>query len=321
MPDIIDTAEPVHRHMRALSGITTYIRYLSSIAPHGDKVVTPEEARAIRDAGKRLALVHEGWGGVGGRGIDAASGKRDGEYSVRYAPKVGAPDGAAIYFAVDTDTSPAYIRNKVIPYFREVYAAVSPKYRVGIYGPGAACDAVIKAGLAELGWLAQARGWAGYKAYKPKAHLVQLMPTHIGGVDLDPDVAQVEDWGDFVPYEAKKFDKSDSDKTNSDSDQTPAEIEHHSVDTTLDYIEEKRNLWDRMVSLVPPALRSPVTWFTGGGAASGIGAANQGDPAFFDTVVQSMQHPTFWFIAATVVCGAGVAYYHWKSPSGPKSWL
>jgi hypothetical protein len=75
--DIADDPTPKLAALKA-SGVRTIFGYLSSISPTGGKCWTPARMRAIAVAGLRAGFVHEGWGGVGGRGISAGDGARDG---------------------------------------------------------------------------------------------------------------------------------------------------------------------------------------------------------------------------------------------------
>lgn len=198
---IVDVAEDVTAKLPQLkaAGITTVFGYLSSINPNGAKCLTPSRVRAIAAAGMRIGLVHEGWGGVGGKGISAADGDRDGRYCRRQAPALGAPRGACVYFACDQDFTLQQIRSLVLPYFTAIRAAFADKfYRVGVYGSGAVCSAAIAAELADLSWESQSRGWLGYGAWLAKASLIQGPEGSLTGLDVDTDTAQC-DIGGYVP--------------------------------------------------------------------------------------------------------------------------
>ena len=106
------------------------------------------------------------------------------------------PAGSAVYFAVDFDASAAEIRSAIIPYFRGVARAFAddnglPVYRVGVYGSGAVCAAVLDAGLAELAWLSCSTGWSGYRAFLASGRwtLKQHLPAMIAGLDADANDA------------------------------------------------------------------------------------------------------------------------------------
>ena len=198
---IIDIAEDPTAKLPQLkaAGISTIFGYLSSINPSGGKCLTPSRVRAIAAAGMRVGLVHEGWGGVDGRGISAADGDRDGRYCCVRAAALGAPQGACVYFACDQDFSAAQIATMVIPYFRAIRAAFAGgQFRVGVYGSGAVCAAIIGAGLADLSWEAQSKGWLAYSQWLTKANMVQGAEQLAAGLDVDTDVAQ-GDIGDYVP--------------------------------------------------------------------------------------------------------------------------
>jgi hypothetical protein len=197
---IIDTPNDATAKLPALKtiGIKSVFGYLSSINPNGPKCWTPARVKAAAAAGLRIGLVHEGWGGAPGHGgISAADGARDGAYCRKRAAELGAPKGACVYFACDNDFVGAQIANLVIPYFKAIRAAFGDGfYRVGVYGSGAVCAAVSGAGLADLTWEAQSRGWTGYAGWESKAAIVQGPCTKLEGLDVDSDVAH-GDIGDF----------------------------------------------------------------------------------------------------------------------------
>ena len=208
MSTIIDTNHNTTPHLPALkaAGIKTIIRYLSPINPAGEKCIKPAEAHAIAATGLRLALVCEGWGDFAHGAISAGAGERDGEWCAKYAPAVGAAEGACLYFAVDTDASAAQIRRLVLPYFGSIamaLAAASPRYRCGVYGGGAVCAGVTEAGLADRSWLSCSLGWSGSRDYLAanKWALRQHVPASVAGIDCDADDA-AGDFGDFVPFAA-----------------------------------------------------------------------------------------------------------------------
>jgi Domain of unknown function (DUF1906) len=209
MTHIIDTNLDTTPHLAKLkgAGVDTIIRYLSPINPAGAKCIKPAEARAIAEAGLCLALVCEGWGDFAHGAISAGAGERDGQWCASYAPAVGAPQGACIYFAVDTDASAAQIKKLVLPYFNAIVAifkTAAPGYRCGVYGGGAVCAGVMEAGLAKLSWLSCSLGWSGSRAYlaSNKWALRQHVPVTIADLDCDPDDANGE-FGDFSPFAAR----------------------------------------------------------------------------------------------------------------------
>lgn len=210
MAAILDTNHDTTPHLSALraAGIETIIRYLSPIGPRGEKCIKPPEARAIAGAGLRLALVCEGWGDFPHGAISSGAGERDGAWCTDYAPTVGAPAGACLYYAVDVDAGAEQIRKLVLPYFRSIrtkHDAAAIKYRSGVYGSGRVCAAVLAAGLADLSWLSCSMGWSGSRAYLAANGwaLRQHVPATLCGIDCDADEAN-GDFGAFVAFAASQ---------------------------------------------------------------------------------------------------------------------
>lgn len=206
MTKIIDTNQNTTNQIVHLTadGLETVIRYISPINPAGEKCVKEAEARALAAAGIKLGLVCEGWGDFAHGGISAGAGERDGEFCAAYAPKVGASSNAGIFFAVDVDAASSQIKKLVLPYFGAIKTAFAgTSLRIGVYGSGAVCQAVIAANLADLAWLSCSMGWTGSRAYlaaKPKELvLVQHVPTILARMDCDPD-DKLGDFGDFLPF-------------------------------------------------------------------------------------------------------------------------
>lgn len=215
MPDVIDTNHITTPKLGALkaAGVRTIIRYINPINTKDEKTVKAAEARAIAAAGMKLGLVCEGWGGTGpqglGHSISADAGQRDAMVCRTYAPTIGAPAGACIYFAVDTDVSNDQVQRYVIPYFQQIWRILKdqnragPVYRVGVYGPGVVCKIVKASALCDLTWLSNAMGWNGSRPYRDSNEwdLLQALPKDIAGIDTDPDtIGRSGDIGDFVPF-------------------------------------------------------------------------------------------------------------------------
>jgi hypothetical protein len=208
---IIDTSRDCSARLKALraAGIETVIRYYARAM--SAKVIRRAEALAIAAAGLRLAVVYEG---AGDRvsAFSQETGARDAAFARRYgAGEIGQPAGSAVYFAVDFDAGAAQIRDAVMPYFRGVARAFGernglPVYRVGVYGSGAVCQAVLDAGLAELAWLSCSSGWRGYQSFlvSGRRHLRQHPPRMIAALEADPNDANPQQGGigDFVPAAA-----------------------------------------------------------------------------------------------------------------------
>lgn len=209
MTKIIDTNHDVTGRLSSFKalGIESIGRYINPSNPSGEKTVKAPEARAIAAAGMKLFLVCEGWGGSDNfahHDINAATGKRDAEFCIDYAEKVGAPTGACIYFAIDTDASQSEIKTFVLPYFQAISDAFADSdYRIGAYSSGDVLTAVDS--LVDLTWLSCSLGWSGSRDYlneKPTPWAIrQHTPQTIAGIDTDPDDAN-GDIGDFVPFSA-----------------------------------------------------------------------------------------------------------------------
>ena len=213
---IVDTpniATPQIVHLQA-DKIAAVIRYLSPIYPTGLKSIKAAEAHALALAGIRLGLVCEGWGDFQSHGdaflqISSQAGARDGKFCANYAPAVGAPSGACIFFAVDADANAIQISRYVAPYFASInnaFAAAGGHYLIGAYGSGAVCHALAQAKLITYAWLSQSMGWTGSKEYlaaKPKELvLVQGPEARLANLDVDGDTHEaLGEWGDFLPFE------------------------------------------------------------------------------------------------------------------------
>jgi hypothetical protein len=188
----------------AAAGVKCVIRYYSRDTIRPSKRIDRSEAMALTAAGLRLAIVHEGRYGDKADNYERATGLADAQYVLDYASAtLQQPKGSAIYFGIDFDASAAEIHDRILPYFQaiaDVFGQAGNPYKVGVYGSGATCKALLDAGLARYAWLAQSTGWTGYKAFLASNRwaLRQDMPASVGGVACDPDVAGADgDFGDF----------------------------------------------------------------------------------------------------------------------------
>ena len=204
---IIDTPDPTTNQIVHLlaDGVTSVGRYLTTSV--SSKLVTSTEAKALALAGIRLFVVFEVYGGADGvDDINAGYGAIDGDFARKYMPKIGAPnDGTVcIYFAIDRDFSTMEIAGMALPYFQAITRELMGSgYLVGVYGSGAVCGAVCRAGFASYAWLSGSTGWTDSKTYlaakPPELRLVQQrMDTKIANLDADTDVA-LRPFGDFTP--------------------------------------------------------------------------------------------------------------------------
>lgn len=208
MPTIIDTAEVTTGKLAALkaAGVQTIIRYLTT-ASGSDKLVREPEARAIAAHDMNLALVFENWGGSGRRSfehddIHESTGTNHGVFVRTYAPAVGAPEGTLIWFAIDTDVQPREFERLVVPYLIAAKQALGGRYRLGLYSNGMACRLALDRGLVDGAWLAQSKGWLGYNSFKDSGRwtLLQGPETAWLGLDMDPNVPNLPDHGQFAPF-------------------------------------------------------------------------------------------------------------------------
>jgi hypothetical protein len=126
------------------------------------------------------------------------SGYDDAITAYRQAKAVGQPAGSAIYFAVDFN---AQALAPIEQYFRGIAAGLAvassgrAEYEIGVYGSGAVCDAVKRAGLAQYSWLSNSIAWAGSLGYddwniRQGGPLAELSFNH------DSDEAR-DDYGGF----------------------------------------------------------------------------------------------------------------------------
>ena len=255
---IIDVNVDVTSHLGALAkaGVTDVIGYLN---PHGttSKVITPQRAKAIAAAGMTLALVSEGWGDFAHGDISAAKGKTDAEHALATLPTLGAPDGSAVYFAVDTDASATQIAKLVMPYFAAIRAvfggAVAPngmktasKYRVGVYASGGVCNAALAADFADLAWLAAPTGWLGSKEVlaSKKWVLHQGLPQTVAGVPCDVDTPNGTDWGQFIPFSEVQI-------------LAPAQVQSQGATVTHEFVESAQDAAsDARLTQITEAIRT-----------------------------------------------------------------
>lgn len=153
-------------HLIKSTGYDFVGRYLSKSTW---KLISPQEAAALKAAGLSIVLVYED-GPTSAIYFSSGRGTSDAARSIAQARALGAPRGTAIYFAVDYDASAADVTGPIAAYFKEVaatLAADSSGYVVGIYGSGRACQAISTAGSAHFTWRAQSTGWAGYQLSLP----------------------------------------------------------------------------------------------------------------------------------------------------------
>ncbi|MGD0376605.1 MAG: glycoside hydrolase domain-containing protein [Streptosporangiaceae bacterium] len=134
--------------------------------------------------------------------LGAVQGEKDGKLASEQLTALGAPEGMAVYFAVDFDiadyapgsTDPKAKLGPAADYF-EAINALTPGYQVGVYGGFYAVSRALSAGLAALGW--QTIAWSGGQ-WDDRAVLRQL-GSEIWGSNADVDllVANTADFGQW----------------------------------------------------------------------------------------------------------------------------
>ncbi|MGW6762360.1 DUF1906 domain-containing protein, partial [Streptomyces sp. NPDC055008] len=204
MPKGLDTTQncsPYAASIRA-QGYDFIGRYLSKSTW---KVINAPEASAISAAGLSLILVYED-GSTSASYFSNSRGQSDGQRAATQAAALSAPSKTALYFAVDYDASSADINGCITDYFNGVAQGLAtaetdngcPPYAIGAYGSGSTCLALAQAGLVQYTWLAQSRGWSGYDPNHLWS-IVQGMPSTVGALSVDPDVAIGNNYGAIPP--------------------------------------------------------------------------------------------------------------------------
>jgi hypothetical protein len=200
--EAVDLSTPVSEsfldNMRAI-GIKTIIRYYD----HEDETLPGKTLRrAERDLilrnGFKTAVVFQHHNDQLAS-FTGLRGSQDAERSFALAKENSQPRGSTIYFGVD---GPWRELSNVVDYFTEVYARLARTgYRVGVYGSGLVCNALLTSGLAETCWLAAPTRWPEYHAYYQTRNwgLAQLRPTRCGGREVDFNLVSSADadYGQF----------------------------------------------------------------------------------------------------------------------------
>ena len=174
----------------------TVLRYISS--GDQDKCIDAEELQAFLNADIIVGIIYELMGGSEGLpgSIDEKQGNADGAYALSTLKALGVPQGACVYFAVDTDVdNNDDINNYVIPYLQAAKLALGGYYRTGAYGCGATCAAALNTAGCDKAMLANATDWSGYNVFLASGHAAIVQGV---GPDLyDPDTIVDPAWGGF----------------------------------------------------------------------------------------------------------------------------
>ncbi len=193
--EAVDSSAPVTQgfldQMKAI-GISTIIRYYD----HEDETLPGKTLRrGERDGivmnGLKMGVVFQHRNNKFAS-FTALRGRQDAERSLILAAENSQPRGSAIYFGVDGPWNAPHELANITAYFQEVNASLAGSgYRVGVYGSGLVCNALLANGLAELCWLAAPTSWPDFSAYyqTKRWRLVQLPTTQCGGRSVDFNLA------------------------------------------------------------------------------------------------------------------------------------
>jgi hypothetical protein len=193
--EAVDSSAPVTQsfldQVKAI-GIKTIIRYYD----HEDETLPGKTLRrGERDVivmnGLKMGVVFQHRNNKFAS-FTALRGRQDAERSLILAAENSQPRGSAIYFGVDGPWNTPYELANIMAYFQEVHARLADSgYRIGVYGSGLVCNALVNNGLAELCWLAAPTTWPDFSAYyqTKRWQLVQLPTTQCGGRSVDFNLA------------------------------------------------------------------------------------------------------------------------------------
>lgn len=209
---IIDTPWSTRRKLGALegAGVTGIIRYFNHRNSRAlpEKRVTPEEARAIVEAGLMMAIVFQ-QRQKQITDFDAQKGRTAGARARELALGIDQPSGTAIYASVDRDFTRAADLRKITAFFRGFGSALNPagadvSYKVGAYGSGFVLRTLRDAGLIEYLWVSMSHGFRGTQELLDAGewHLAQQSPaTELAGIGVDKNETNARfdhDFGQFT---------------------------------------------------------------------------------------------------------------------------
>jgi Domain of unknown function (DUF1906) len=132
--------------------------------------LSASEAQSLSSQGLKIVAVWESHS-RDAQHFSYFTGYDDAMMAYPQARAVGQPAGSAIYFAVDFNAQ-SWALLPIEEYFRGVNAGLAAAssghaiYAVGVYGSGAVCDAMKRAGLAQYAWLSNSIAWTGSIGYE-----------------------------------------------------------------------------------------------------------------------------------------------------------
>lgn len=179
-----------------LDFVARYYRSSASRWP----ALTAAEAQRLSSLGVNIVAVWE-WHSHDPAYFSYASGYSDAISAYSQAKAVGQPIGSAIYFAVDYNATSSDISGGIDQYFHGIAAGLAAagnghsEYKVGVYGSGAVCEAMRRAGLAQYAWLTNSTSWTGTLNYDDW-NIRQGGHFSVLSFDHDSDEAR-DDYGGF----------------------------------------------------------------------------------------------------------------------------
>lgn len=167
--DCVTQITPLRAQTLVQEGYETVGRYLTNV-PNStlNKKIQPGELQTIFNAGLKVFPIFQTIGSYVGY-FTAGQGQKDAEEAFTAARSYGFLKGTTIYFAVDFDVLGHEITENIIPYFKAVnekMANLGKVYKIGIYGPRAACIEVSKRGFADTSFICgMSTGFSGNLGY------------------------------------------------------------------------------------------------------------------------------------------------------------
>lgn len=155
------------------AGYTHVGRYLTGSVGSAriPKSLTLDEIKNIENAGLSVFALYQDGGYYLEYFQNKNQGSSDALTAINAAEKIGLPQGATIYFAVDFDAYEYQIDDFIIPYFQMINwifnSTMNPKrYRVGVYGARLICTKVSDLGLATYSFVGDmSTGFSGNLGY------------------------------------------------------------------------------------------------------------------------------------------------------------
>jgi peptidoglycan hydrolase-like protein with peptidoglycan-binding domain len=167
--DCVTEITPARADTLKNAGYQTVGRYLTNV-PNStlNKKIQPGELQTIFEAGLTVFPIYQTQGSFL-EYFTREQGEIDAEAAYYAARKYGFLKDTTIYFAVDFDVLGQQITENIIPYFtgiNERLGQLGGLYKIGVYGPRAACIEVSKKGLAVTSFVSgMSTGYSGNLGY------------------------------------------------------------------------------------------------------------------------------------------------------------